>query len=204
VDRILESLQGTIPQSAPIPSRTLLTILDCAAREDYEPRNTAWVAILANAALLPDEAAAALRHAEIMMQLSQVESTFVLSLWDFIGQKYGIDPASPCFSASPGVMLGTDADLLIRYLKLGLGRPTRTREQALKNIPGDLKDFMGILDHLEQLGLLFYRLEDEAPGWGTSSGIKGMDPVRIYYLTIPGYRFLRACQLPSPGRSSLG
>jgi hypothetical protein len=200
IDQALELIQRGASRAASIPSQMLLTILDCAAREDNELRHNAWVALLANAALLPDEFAASPRYAEIMMQLSPVESIFVLSLIDFIGQRYGIDPASPRFSASQSVMLGTDADLLIRYLKLGLGRPTATREQALRNIPGDLKDFMGVLDHLERIGLIFYCLEDEAPGWGTSSGVQGMDPVRIYHLTMPGYRFLQACQIPTLNR----
>jgi len=174
----------------------LLPILDYAAAESDESLHSAWAALLAHAAMFEDSLTLTPVYIETLRQFSPAEAEFFLSLSDFLEQVYGVDPDTLDFSATQSVVLGTDVDLLIKYLKLGLGRPTETREQALRNIPGDLRDFMAILDNMARLKLLFYRLENDAPGWGASSEVTGMDPVRIYHLTLLGYQFMRACQIP--------
>lgn len=196
IEKTLRMIRKCGRQVGAVPPKILLPILDYAAVEDNEKLHSAWAALLANAAMLEDGLTITPVFIETLRQLSPVEVTFLLSLFDFLEQLYEIDPDSLEFSAAQSVVLGTDVDLLIKYLKLGLGRPTETREQALRNIPGDLRDFMAILDNLERLNLLFYRLEDEAPGWGVPSEVKGMDPVRIYHLTMLGCQFMRACQIP--------
>jgi hypothetical protein len=196
IEKTLRMIQKCGRQVGAVSPMILLPILDYAAVEDNEPLHSVWAALLANAAMLEDGLTITPVFIETLRQLSPVEATFLLSLFDLLEQSYGIDPDSLEFSAAQSVVLGTDVDLLIKYLKLGLGRPTETREQALRNIPGDLRDFMAILDNLERLNLLFYRLEDEAPGWGMPSEVKGMDPVRIYHLAMLGYQFMRACQIP--------
>ncbi len=200
VERALAMIQESPGQAATIPHQLLIPILDGAALADQEPLCTAWANLLANAALFQDRLAITPQYAELLKRLSPVEATFFLGLVDYIAQRYGTEQISPRSPVDSSVMLGTDADLLIRYLKIGLGRPTATRNQALANIPGDLRDFMAILDHLEQLELLFYCLENEAPGWETTSGAQDMDPVRIYYLTLQGYLFIRACRSPQSPR----
>jgi hypothetical protein len=179
-----------------VPQNILLSMLDYASMGDSEPLHTAWAALLANGARQEDSPRAIPLFVEILRQLSPPEARFLLSLHDFVEQEYGSDYDSLEFLAAQSIVLGTDVDLLIRYLKLGLGRPKDTREQALKNIPGDLRDFMVILDNLERLNLLSYRLDIEAPGWGLPSDVKGLDPVRIYQLTMLGLQFIRACQPP--------
>ena len=179
-----------------VPPKILFPVLDCAAVEENDSVHTAWAAMLANAATCEDGFTIQPVFVEILRQLSHVEAAFLLSLFNFLAQAYGEDPDSPEFSANQSVVLGTDVDLLIKYLKLGLGRRTETRAQALKNIPGDLRDFMAILDNLERLNLLYYRLEGEAPGWETPSQVKEMDPVRVYHLTMLGCQFIRACRIP--------
>ncbi len=196
IEKTLRMIQKCGCQVGAVPPKILLPILDYAAVEDSESLHSAWAALLANAALLEDGLTITPVFIETLRQLSPIEVTFLLSLCDFLEQLYGIGTDSPEFSAAQSVVLGTDVDLLIKYLKLGLGRQTETREQALRNIPGDLRDFMAILDNLERLNLLFYSLENEAPGWGMPSEVKGMDPVRIYHLTMLGYQIMRACQIP--------
>ncbi len=207
VERILRLLGRTLAMiqqrpdpAAAVSSAILFPILDGAALEDKEPLCTAWSALLANAALCQDGLAISPQYSELLKRLSSVEATFLFDLIDHVGQRLDPDPIPPRSPLESSVMLGTDADLLIRYLKLGLGRPTVTRTQALANIPGDLRDFMAILDHLERLNLLVYCLENEAPGWDTLSGAKDLDPVRIYYLTGQGYQFIRACRPPQRPR----
>lgn len=181
---------------AEVSPKILLPLLDSGAVEDNEQLLKSWAALLAHAALRREELAITPVFVETLRNLSPVESTFLLSLYESTPQMRG-DQALPWeFSAAQSIYLGTDVDLLIRYLKLGLGRPTETREQALRNIPGDLRDFMAILDNFERQNLVFYRLGDEAPGWGTPSEIPGMDPVRTYYLTMLGYQFIQACRPP--------
>lgn len=196
IEKSLRMVQNSGGRVSAVPPKTLLPILDYAAVEDNEPVHSAWAALLANAAMPEDDFAVTPAFVETLRQLSPAEVSFFLGLSDFIEQLYCVDPGSFEFSAAQSAVLGTDVDLLIRYLKLGLGRRTETREQALRNIPGDLRDFMAILDNLERLNLLFYRLEDEAPGWGTSSAVEGIDPVRIYHLTMLGRQFMRACRIP--------
>jgi hypothetical protein len=180
---------------AEVSPKILLPLLDYVAVEDNERLLDAWAALLANAALPQEDFSVAPVFVETLKHLSPVEATFLLSLHDLIVHLH--QESLPWeFSAAHAIYLGTDVDLLIRYLKLGLGRPTETREQALRNIPGDLRDFMAILDNLERQNLLLYHLDMEAPGWGTPAGIPGMDPVRIYHLTTLGYQFIRACQPP--------
>jgi len=183
-------------QANAISPKILLPILDYAAVEDNDPLHTAWAALLAHAAIPGDGVTVTPVLVETLRQLSPVETTFLLNLPDLVGPPVGADTDLWEFAAAQSVILGTDVDLLIKYLKLGLGRPTETREQALRNIPGDLRDFMAILDNLERLNLLSHRLDVEAPGWGMPSDIKGMDPVRIYHMTMLGYQFIRACQPP--------
>ena len=196
IEKSLWMIQQCGRQVGAVPPRILLPILDYAAVEDDETLHSAWAALLANAVMFDDGLAITPVFIETLRQFSPAEAKFLLSLFDFLMQTYGVDPDSLEFSADHSVVLGTDVDLLIKYLKLGLGRQTETREQALRNIPGDLRDFMAILDNLVRLNLLFYRLEDEAPGWGVSPEVKGMDPVRIYHLTALGHRFIRACRIP--------
>ncbi len=196
IEKTLRLIQQCGGQASAVPQKILLPILEHAAVEDDESLHSAWASLLANAAMLEEGLTITPAFVETLRQLSPAEMTFLLGLSDLLEQSYGIDPGSLEFSAAQSIVLGTDVDLLIKYLRLGLGRPTETREQALRNIPGDLRDFMLILDDLERLNLLFYRLEDEAPGWGTSSGVKGLDPVRIYHLTMLGCQFICACRAP--------
>ncbi|MBZ5496959.1 MAG: DUF4393 domain-containing protein [Acidobacteriia bacterium] len=184
-------------EACTIPENILLAVLDHASGEDNEKLHTVWAALLANAARLDDRPKITPLFVEILRQLSPSETTFLISLHDFVEREYGIDKDILELPAAQSIALGTDVDLLIKYLRLGLGRPKETREQALINIPGDLRDFMVILDNLERLNLLSYRLDMEAPGWGLPTDVKGIDPVRIYHLTMLGYQFIRACRLPS-------
>jgi len=181
---------------AAVPANILLPILDHASMEDNAQMQAAWAALLANAARQEGGVTVAPVFVEIMKQLSATEATFLLCLHDYVEKEYGSQPDELELLAAQSIPLGTDVDLLIRYLQLGLGRPKESREQALKNIPGDLRDFMVILDNLERLNLVSYRLDTEAPGWGSPADVKGMDPVRIYNLTMLGYQFIRACRSP--------
>ena len=183
-----------------VPAGVLFPVLDCAAGEVDERLLGMWAALLARAAS-PDAVPPA--FVEILRQLNATEAAFLLGLPDCEAPGRDADCGCPEPAASPGAVLGTDVDLLMRYLKLGLGRPTETREQALKNIPGDIRDFMALLDRLEGLQLLRHRIEAEAPGWEASSGVSGLDPVRVYYLTELGFRFIRACRPPSGLQSVL-
>jgi hypothetical protein len=205
--RLIENAMAMIDrcgsQAGAVSPKILLPILDYAAVEDNDSLITAWAALLAHAAIPGDGVTVTPVLVETLRQLSPVETTFLLHLPDLVGELAGADADLLEFAAAQSVTLGTDVDLLIKYLKLGLGRPTETREQALRNIPGDLRDFMAILDNLERLNLLCHRLDVEAPGWGVPSEVKGMDPVRIYHLTMLGYQFIHACQLPqSPEANS--
>jgi hypothetical protein len=186
-----------------VPPRILLPILEYAAVEDQDSLVTAWAALLANAAMPARDRSITPVLVETLKGLSATETTFLLSLPEYIDHLRGSETDPWEFSAAQSIDIGTDVDLLVKYLKMGLGRPTETREQALKNIPGDLRDFMAILDNLGRLNLVSYRLESEAPGWGAPSGLEGIDPVRVYHLTMLGYQFIRACQAPCPKKSSV-
>jgi hypothetical protein len=179
-----------------VPANILLPILDHVSREDNEQLQAAWAALLANAARQEEGVAVTPVFVEILKQLSPKEAIFLLRLHDYVEKEYGSEPDDLELLAAQSILLGTDVDLLIKYLQLGLGRPKESREQALKNIPGDLRDFMVILDNLERLNLVSYRLDTEAPGWGSPGDVKGIDPVRIYHLTMLGYQFIQACRLP--------
>ncbi len=195
--RVIEkAAEHIIAGTAAVPENILLTILERAAVADDEQLLAMWAALLARAALRDESPAITPVFLEILKQISTVEATFLLHLQDIVAEEVGADADSPNSFTSQSVVLGTDVDLLMRYLKLGLGRPTETREQALRNIPGNLRDFMAILDNLERLNLLFHRLDVEAPGWGMHSAAGGPDPVRVYHLTMLGYQFIRACQTP--------
>jgi hypothetical protein len=185
-------------RASAVSPKILLPILDCAAVEDNDRLHTAWAALLARAAMSGDSVTVTPVLVEILRQLSPVETTFLLHLPDLVEEWIGGGGGGLEFAAAQTVTLGTDVDLLIQYLKLGLGRLTETREQALRNIPGDLRDFMAILDNLERLNLLCHTLDVEAPGWGTSSAVMGLDPVRIYHMTMLGCQFIRACRPPQP------
>ena len=196
IEKAAWMIQSAGYQVTVVPQNILLSILDHASVGDSEQLHTAWAALLANAARQEDSPKVIPLFVEILRQLSPPDVKFLLSLHDFVEQEYGTDYDSLEILAAQSIALGTDVDLLIKYLKLGLGRPKDTREQALKNIPGDLRDFMVILDNMERLNLLSYRLDIEAPGWGLPSDAKGLDPVRIYQLTMLGLQFIRACQPP--------
>ncbi len=196
MEKSLRIIQHSGRHFSAVPPNILLPILDYAAVEGDEALHSTWAALLAHAAMFEDDLSLTPVFVETLRQFSPTEAKYFFSLTGYLEQVYGVDPDTLDFSSTQSVFLGTDVDLLIHYLKLGLGRPTETREQALRNIPGDLRDFMAILDNMARLELLFYRLEDDAPGWGEPSEVKGMDPVRIYHLTPLGYRFLRACRIP--------
>lgn len=187
----------------PVSPKILLPVLSCAAIEDNEQLHSAWAALLANAVMQEEGLVLTPVFVEILKQLSSAEITFLLHLQDFLQQEQDAAMSDSEFAAQ-SITLGTDVDLLIKYMKLGLGRPKNTREQALKNIPGDLRDFMAILDNLERLNLLSYSLDFEAPGWGMPTDAKGIDPVRIYNLTMLGYQFICACRPPRQSGAGRG
>jgi hypothetical protein len=196
LEKAVQLLRGVGGRFVTVPANILLPILDHASMEDNAQMQAAWAALLANAARQEGGVTVAPVFVEIMKQLSAKEATFLLCLHEYVEKEYGSGPDELELLAAQSIPLGTDVDLLIKYLQLGLGRPKESREQALKNIPGDLRDFMVILDNLERLNLVSYRLDTEAPGWGAPADVKGMDPVRIYHLTMLGYQFIRACRSP--------
>jgi hypothetical protein len=196
IGKSVEMIRRCGVEPCEVPPRILLQILEYSSVEDQDSLVTAWAALLANAATPSHDRSVTPVLVETLKNLSATETTFLLSLPAYIDQLRGSETDPWEFSAAQSIDIGTDVDLLIKYLKMGLGRPTETREQALRNIPGDLRDFMAILDNLGRLNLVSYRLESEAPGWGAPSGLEGIDPVRIYHLTMLGYQFIRACQAP--------
>jgi len=196
IEKAVQLLHDGGGRLATVPANVLLPVLDHVSSEDNVHMRAAWAALLANAARQEGGVTVEPVFVAIMKQLSPKEATFLLCLHDYVEREYGSQPDQLELLAAQSIPLGTDVDLLIKYLQLGLGRPKESREQALRNIPGDLRDFMVILDNLERLNIVSYHLDTEAPGWGAPADVKGMDPVRIYHLTMLGYQFIRACRPP--------